>query len=127
MRVPLLIGEDGEASGIRVLLASDGATLSGRALASAGGEPLPGTMLFLTPSEPGLRRALNSQFITSARFDGSFRLDCAPGSYLLIVWRPDEDPADSVADLISARAAGAQQITLGPGERKTLNVLVPAR
>ncbi|HEV2708030.1 MAG TPA: carboxypeptidase-like regulatory domain-containing protein [Pyrinomonadaceae bacterium] len=123
MRSPLVIGEETSTTGVRILLAADGATITGRAISSTDGSPVGGALLLLLPADPALRYSRASRASTRTGLDGSFVLHCAPGTYHLLTWHPDEEP-ENPAHLLDTTSA--QTLTLRPNERRTLDARIGA-
>jgi hypothetical protein len=122
MRSPLAVGDEMNTTGIRILLATDGANVTGRAI-SSDGTTVPGAMLLLLPADPTLRNSRNTRTSTRAGLDGTFSLNCPPGSYYLLAWSPGNEP-EQPAHMLDANSA--PPLTLRPNERRTMDVRIAA-
>lgn len=125
---PVRVGDDDELRGVRIVLSTSMANLTGRVLTATGGAGLSGAQVYFVPAATaaniiadkprGSRRDLFA--LTSG--DGSFKVEGAPGEYVLVVMRAGETLDKTTR---KARLAAAQRVTLKPGENKSIEIVAP--
>ncbi len=111
-----------EIKDVRVVIAP-ASILTGRVLSASGGTPLSRVMIMLIPADPstgpGFQRpngGTNEQ--------GTFLVSGAPGEYFLVLWRLGEQPLPpNDADSIKKLSPNTRRVTLGPGERKSMELV----
>ena len=77
----------------------------------------------LIPTEQSKREAYNSMPSGVTNEQGSFVVSGAPGEYFVIVWRLGEKAPTRDADSIKKFSASALRVALGPGERKSMDLV----
>jgi hypothetical protein len=109
-----------EIKDVRIVLAP-ASVLTGRVLSAAGRTPLSQIQVMLIPVEPSTGSAF-ARPNGSTNGQGSFILSGAPGEYFVVIWArgdplPPRDP-DALKQL-----PNAIRVALGPGERKTIELI----
>ncbi len=102
---------------------SPAAILSGRVLSAPGGTPLSRIGVKLIPTEQSMVEAYKSMPSGVTNEQGSFVVSGAPGEYFVIVWRLGEKAPTRDEDSIKKFSANALRVTLGPGERKSMDLV----
>lgn len=126
LREPLLIEDGLEVKGVRVVFSPDVATLSGLILSPRDGSRVAGGQVMLLPFNESRQGDIGERLYGAAMPEGGYTVSGAPGDYLVVVLLPGEDPHTTPEPVIRGRAAKAPHVTLRPGERKKMDVLVPA-
>jgi hypothetical protein len=125
MQEPLIVKEGEEVKGVRIVISPEVATLTGRVLVAEGGAPSRGASVMLVPAEPHKQRIRIARLYGLTNAEGGFTITGAPGDYVAVVMRPGGDPYSLGDEAIKVRAAGAQRVTLHPGERKSMDFIAP--
>jgi hypothetical protein len=80
-------------------------------------------MIMLIPADPSTAPAFQRPN-GGTNEQGTFLVSGAPGEYFLILWRLGERPLPANdADSIKKLSPNALRITLGPGERKSMDLV----
>ena len=109
-----------EIKDVRIVVAP-ASVLTGRVLSASGRTPLSRIQVMLIPVDPSTA-PLSVRPNASTNEQGSFITSGAPGEYFVVIWArgeplPSHDP-DSIKQL-----PNAIRVTLGPGERKTIELI----
>ncbi len=111
-----------EIKDVRVVIAP-ASILTGRVLSASGGTPLSRVSIELIPVDPSTGPAFQRPY-ESTNEQGAFIVSGAPGEYFLVLWRFGERPLPpNDADSIKKLSPNAMRITLGPGERKSMDLV----
>jgi hypothetical protein len=105
------------------IVISPAAIFSGRVLSAPGGTPLSRIGVTLIPTDPSKGEAFNSTLFGVTNEHGSFVVSGAPGEYFVIVWRLGERAPTRDGDSIKKFSANTLRVTLGPGERKSMDLV----
>ena len=97
--------------------------LTGRVLSASGGTPLSRVMVMLIPVDPSTGPAFQRPN-GGTNEQGAFIVSGAPGEYFLVLWRFGEKPLPpNDAESIKKLSPNAMRVTLGPGERKSMDLV----
>jgi hypothetical protein len=97
----------------------------GRVLDALGGKPRADVMVSLIPNIPQRWRAQSGRLHARTNKAGEFSVRGAPGEYLVFIWSLGQMP-DMVDEVyIKAHAAGVQRLTLQPGDRQSMDFVMP--
>ena len=122
LREKLKITMGTEIKEVRVVIAP-ASILTGRVLSASGGTPLSRVMVMLIPVDPSTGPAFQRPN-GGTNEQGTFLVSGAPGEYFLVLWRLGEQPLPPHdADSIKKLSPNAIRVTLGPGERKSMNLV----
>lgn len=121
----LIVKEDEDINGVRVVLSPDVARFTGRVLASDGKTPRGGVGILFVSADPVEQTTMSRRMYGYTNADGTFRVTGAPGDYLAIIMRPAESWYQVRGDEMVARTAKAQRLTLLPGENKKIDLVLP--
>jgi hypothetical protein len=111
-----------EIKDVRVVIAP-ASILTGRVLSASGGTPLSRVMVMLIPVDPSTGPAFQRPY-GGTNEQGAFIVSGAPGEYFLVLWRFGEKPLPpNDADSIKKLSPNAMRVTLGPGERKSMDLV----
>jgi hypothetical protein len=111
-----------EIKDVRVVIAP-ASILTGRVLSASGGTPLNRVMVILIPVDPSTAPAFQRPN-GGTNEQGAFIVSGAPGEYFLVLWRLGEQPLPPHdADSIKKLSPNAIRVTLGPGERKSMDLV----
>ena len=110
-----------EIKDVRVVIAP-ASILTGRVLSASGGKPLSRVAIMLIPVDPSTGPAF-ARPNGSTNEQGTFVVSGAPGEYFLVVWRLGETLPPHDADSIKQLSPNAMRVTLGPGERKSMDLV----
>jgi hypothetical protein len=111
-----------EIKDVRVVIAP-ASILTGRVLSASGGTPLSRVMVMLIPADPSTAPAFQRPN-GGTNEQGAFIVSGAPGEYFLVLWRLGEQPLPPHdADSIKKLSPNAMRVTLGPGERKSMDLV----
>jgi len=111
-----------EIKDVRVVIAP-ASILTGRVLSASGGTPLSRVMVMLIPADPSTGPAFQRPN-GGTNEQGTFLVSGAPGEYFLVLWRLGERPLPpNDADSIKKLSPNAMRVTLGPGERKSMDLV----
>jgi hypothetical protein len=111
-----------EIKDVRVVIAP-ASILTGRVLSASGGTPLSRVMIMLIPADPSTGPAFQRPN-GGTNEQGIFFVSGAPGEYFLVLWRLGEQPLPPHdADSIKKLSPNARRVTLGPGERKSMDLV----
>jgi hypothetical protein len=111
-----------EIKDVRVVIAP-ASILTGRVLSASGGTPLSRVMVMLIPVDPSTAPAFQRPN-GGTNEQGAFIVSGAPGEYFLVLWRLGEQPLPPHdADSIKKLSPNAMRVTLGPGERKSMDLV----
>ena len=124
MREPLRMEEGAEVSGVRITLDSGLATVIGRAQSSESGSPVGGAEVLLVPVDPALWHLQSLRVFKTADANGAFRLECAPGDYLVFTWDSRNRPVQRIEQFVRSQVPNARRITLQSGEEKEIDVTI---
>ncbi len=124
-RAPLTVKEDEDISKVRILISADVARLSGRILASDGKTPKGAVSILLVSADSVEGKTIGRRMYALTNADGGFNVSGAPGEYLAIVMRSNDDFYALRGDKLISRAAKAQRITLQAGENNRIDLIVP--
>lgn len=124
-REPLRVAEAAEIAGVHIDLGSDPAQVSGRVLDADDRAPIPSAGVLLVAADESQWRSRSSRVFARADAAGEFNVEAAPGDYLLLAWRPGDEPTGSFEANIRARAATARKVTLKPGANPSVELLTP--
>jgi len=105
------------------IVISPAAIFSGRVLSAPGGTPLSRIGVTLIPADPSKGEAHNSKLFGVTNEHGSFVVSGAPGEYFVIVLRLGERAPTRDGDSIKKFSANTLRVTLGPGERKSMDLI----
>jgi hypothetical protein len=122
LREKLKIRAGAEIKDIHIVI-SPAAILSGRVLSAPGGTPLSRIGVKLIPTEQSMTEAYTPMPSGVTNEQGSFVVSGAPGEYFVVVWRLGEKTPTRDADSIKKLSANALRVTLGPGERKSMDLV----
>ena len=109
-----------EIKDIRIVVAP-ASVLTGRVLSAAGRTPLGRIQVMLIPVDPSTAPAF-ARPNASTNEQGSFILSGAPGEYFVVTWARGEPLPPRDPESIK-QSPGAVRVTLGPGERKTIELI----
>jgi hypothetical protein len=123
MRAPLRVIDGVEAAGVRIELGSDLAKVSGRVLNPDDRAPAAGAVVMLVAADEGLWQSRASRVFARADAAGEFKVEAAPGEYLLFALRPGDEPSGPVEGFVRSRAASARRVSLKPGANPRLELL----
>lgn len=124
MREPLRVGSGTILENVRITIATDVSVLQGRVVSSGGAGPVRGAIVLLVPADPARWRSTASYLPEVTQADGAFKFTAAPGSYLLIMLGEGENLRSVNEAFIRARSAGAKAVTLSPGGRETVELVM---
>jgi hypothetical protein len=111
-----------EIKDVRVVIAP-ASILTGRVLSASGGTPLSRVIVKLIPVDPSTGPAFQRPY-GGTNEQGAFIVSGAPGEYFLVLWRFGEKPLPpNDADSIKKLSPNAMRVTLGPGERKSMDLV----
>ena len=111
-----------EIKDVRVVIAP-ASILTGRVLSASGGTPLSRVMVMLIPADPSTAPAFQRPN-GGTNEQGAFIVSGAPGEYFVVLWRLGEQPLPPHdADSIKKLSPNARRVTLGPGERKSMDLV----
>jgi hypothetical protein len=110
-----------EIKDVRVVIAP-ASILTGRVLSASGGTPLSRVMVMLIPVDPSTAPAFQRPN-GGTNEQGAFIVSGAPGEYFLVLWRLGEPLPPHDADSIKKLSPNAMRVTLGPGERKSMDLV----
>ena len=80
-------------------------------------------MVMLIPADPSTGPAFQRPN-GGTNEQGAFIVSGAPGEYFLVLWRLGEQPLPPTdADSIKKLSPNAMRVTLGPGERKSMDLV----
>ena len=109
-----------EIKDVRVVIAQ-ASILTGRVLSAKGGAPLSRVSVTLIPADPSTGPAFTRPNGLSNE-QGTFIVSGAPGEYFLVLWGLGEPLAPHDAESLR-KSPNARRITLGPGERKSIDLV----
>jgi len=121
MRDPLKLVEGEEVANVRIVISPHVAQLTGRILAPDGKTPQRGVGVVLIPGDPAEDK-FRSRMSAVTNADGRFRVTGAPGEYVVLVVRREENPYQLTSEVLRQRTTGAQRIVLQPDENRTLEL-----
>jgi len=110
-----------EIKDVRVVIAP-ASILTGRVLSASGGTPLSRVMVMLIPVDPSTAPAFQRPN-GGTNEQGAFIVSGAPGEYFLVLWRLGGPLPPHDADSIKKLSPNAMRVTLGPGERKSMDLV----
>lgn len=110
-----------ETKDVRIVIAP-ASILTGRVLSAKGGIPLNNVSVMLIPVDSSTGPAF-SRPNGSTNDQGVFVVSGAPGEYFLVLWGRGEPLPPHDADSIKKLSPNAMRVTLGPGERKSMDML----
>jgi Carboxypeptidase regulatory-like domain len=111
-----------EIKDVRVVIAP-ASILTGRVLSAPGGTPLNRVMIMLIPVDPSTSPAFQRPN-GGTNEQGTFLVSGAPGEYFVVMWRLGEQPLPPHdAESIKKLSPNAMRVTLGPGERKSMDLI----
>jgi Carboxypeptidase regulatory-like domain len=120
LREKLTTGTGAEIKDVNVVLAP-ASILTGRVLSASGREPLSQVFVMLIPADPSTAPAF-ARPNGSTNEQGTFLVSGAPGEYFVVLWRRGEPLPPHDVDSIRKLSPNATRVTLGPGERKSLDL-----
>jgi len=109
-----------ETKDVRIVIAP-ASILTGRVLSAKGGTPLNNVSVMLIPVDSSIGPAF-SRPNGSTNDQGVFVVSGAPGEYFLVLWGRGEPLPPHDADSIKKLSPNAMRVTLGPGERKLMDL-----
>jgi len=110
-----------EIKDVRVVIAP-ASILTGRVLSASGGKPLSRVSIMLIPVDPSTGPAF-ARPNGSTNEQGTFVVSGAPGEYFLVLWGLAEPLPPHDAESIKKLSPNAMRVTLGPGERKSMDLV----
>jgi hypothetical protein len=110
-----------EIKDVRVVIAP-ASILTGRVLSASGGTPLSRVEVMLIPADPSTGPAF-ARPNGPTNEQGTFLVSGAPGEYFLVLWGRGEPLPPHDADSIKKFSPNAMRVTLGPGERKSMDLV----
>jgi Carboxypeptidase regulatory-like domain len=121
LREKLNIAPGSEVKEVRIVVSNEVATLEGRILSASGG-PLAGVTVMLVPNNASAerRRVLGGRLTGLTNEQGAFSVTPPPGQYGIEVRRIDREAGAAKLSL-----ENSPQITLQPGERKSMDIRMP--
>src|SRR6266536_40020 len=125
LRQSLALREGNELKNVRIVLSRDVGRLAGQMLSGEGKKPLGSARFMLVPNDE-FRWARSESFIFGyTDKQGAFKVTGAPGEYVLMMLRRNEEPAIS-PDYFKEHASGPR-VTLKTGEQANVEIVVPAQ
>lgn len=109
-----------EIKDVRIAIAP-ASILTGRVLSASGRTPLSRVSVMLIPTDPSGAPAF-SRPNGSTNAQGIFTVSGAPGEYFLVLWSLGEVPPHDV-DSLRKSSPNTMRVTLGPGERKSMDLI----
>jgi len=109
-----------EIKDVRIVIAP-ASVLTGRVLSASGRTPLSRIQVMLVPVDPSTGPAF-ARANASTNEQGSFTLGGAPGEYFVVIWGRGEPVPSHDAESIK-KLPDAVRVTLGPGERKSIELI----
>ena len=109
-----------EIKDVRIVIAP-ASILAGRVLSAKGGIPLNNVSVMLIPVDSSTGLAF-SRPNGSTNDQGVSVVSGAPGEYFLVLWGRGEPLPPHDADSIKKLSPNAMRVTLGPGERKSMDL-----
>jgi hypothetical protein len=103
------------------IVVAPASVLTGRVLSAAGRTPLSRIQVVLVPVDPAPAPAFQ-RANASTNEQGSFITSGAPGEYFVVIWARGEPLPPTDPDSIK-KLPNAIRVTLGPGERKTIELI----
>jgi hypothetical protein len=110
-----------EIKDVRVVIAP-ASILTGRVLSASGRTPLSRVSVMLIPADPSTAPAFARPY-GSTNEQGTFLVSGAPGEYFLVLWGRGEPLPPHDVDSIKKLSPNAMRVTLGPGERKSMDLV----
>jgi len=104
------------------IVVAPASVLTGRVLSASGKTPLSQIQVMLIPVDPSMGPAF-ARPNGSTNGQGSFIVSGAPGEYFVVTWARGESLPPRDAESIKALSPNATRVTLGPGERKSLELI----
>ena len=126
LREPLEVGMQTKIEGVQILLSPQVASFTIRVQTPLY-EPVSDVSLVLVPADSGRWARLEAHLVCTTDSNGRCQLTGAPGEYLVFVLPRGVEDTTFRKDEIQQRAARARRVSLGPGERRTFDVVVPGR
>jgi hypothetical protein len=124
LREPFEIGAEEKIRDVKIVLSPQVATLTMR-VRGAPGESVENISLTLVPADPARWERWETQLLCTTDAQGKCAVTGAPREYLVFIL-PRGVRSDALEkDEIEERIAGAQRVTLRPGERRTFEVVLP--
>ena len=120
----LEIGEDTKTEGVQIVLSPRVATFTIR-VRTPQGKPVPEAVVLLVPSNPNRWSRQEAQLFGETDANGESQIFGAPIEYLVFVLPSGVQAHTLQPDEIQERSATAQRVSLGEGERRTFEVVVP--
>lgn len=96
--------------------------LTGRVLSASAKTPLSRVEIMLIPADPSKGPAF-ARPNGSTNGQGNFLLSGAPGEYFVILWNRGEPLPPHDVESIKNLSPNAMRVTLGPGERKSIELI----
>ena len=96
--------------------------LTGRVLSASGKTPLGRIAVTLIPTDPS-RGSAFARPNGASNDQGNFLVSGAPGEYFVILWARGEPVPPHDADSIKKLLPNAVRVTLGPEERKSIELI----
>ena len=121
LREKLKSGAGAEIKDVRVVIAP-ASILTGRVLSASGKTPLKNVTVYLIPADPSTGPAF-SRPNGATNEQGVFLVSGAPGEYYLVMWGRGETLPPNDVDSIKKLAPNTTRVTLGPGERKSMDLV----
>ena len=126
LREPLEVAMQTKIEGVQIVLSPQVASFTIRVQTPLS-EPVSNVSLVLVPADSGRWARLEAHLDCTTDSNGRCQLTGAPGEYLVFVLPPGVEDTTFRKDEIQQRAAQARRVSLGPGERRTFEVVVFGR
>lgn len=109
-----------EIKDVRIVIAP-ASVLTGKVLSATGRTPLSRIQIMLIPVDPSTGSAF-ARPQSSTNEQGSFIVSGAPGEYFVVMWARGESVPSQDVEVLK-NLPNAVRVTLGPGERKTIELI----
>jgi len=124
LREPLEIGAEEKIRDVKIVLSAQVATFTIR-VRSILQEAVEDVSLTLVPSDPARWERQEAQLFCTTDAQGKCTITGAPREYLVFILPRGVRSNTLQKDEIEERAAGAQRVSLRPGERRTFEIVLP--
>jgi 5-hydroxyisourate hydrolase-like protein (transthyretin family) len=125
LRNKINLADGDDVRDVRIVISAGVGVITGRVLAQAGDKPVAGVELMLRRTGDDKLRLFGGKLTATTDDRGTFTLSAAPGTYLVIAWRPADGPWALTKAMDKAKREQGTGITLSPNDRKEIDIRLP--
>jgi Carboxypeptidase regulatory-like domain len=125
LRNKLNLSDTDEIKDVRIVISASVGVITGRVLSQTGDKPVAGITVMLRRTADASLRLYGGKITDVTNDRGIFTLSAAPGTYIVVAWRPGAGPGTFATAMDKAKREQGTGLTLLPSDRKEIDIRLP--